>query len=173
MTSPEKVYGLVDGVPTLGAPGADRLPSVALTYWRIHAAISGIVAAFMVSGVLAVAWPRVLVPWGLAMSILILLFTTFEIVAYLPFRYVNYSYTVSEDFVYIAHGKILRRSVLIPATKIINVSSSQGPNMRSLRVTALGITHLLHVDGFGPFPAELAENLKVRIVARSSAQRNP
>lgn len=170
MTLADEALGPVRGLPSLGSPGEISLPPVALAYWRVHAAVFGAVGASVAPLLFAWLWPSALNPWGWIGSVVIVVVTLFEVLAYLPFRYKHYSYTVGSDFVYIARGRLLRRSVLIPGSKVVNISSTQGPIMRRMRVTELGITSLLHVDNFGPFPADLADRIKDRILAGSNSQ---
>ncbi|MBK8446460.1 MAG: PH domain-containing protein [Micropruina sp.] len=168
MISPPKIVrNHLPRLPSMGGVGEDRLPPEALAYWRVHAVISAVGLLVVLGAAFGLVWPGALFPWGLVVLGLVTSVAAIEWFFYLPFRFNNYSYTVVNEYIYIAQGRFLRRSVIIPSDKILSVGSVQGPVMRKLGVTRLGVTCLLGVEHFGPFPSNLATNLRDRIMANS------
>lgn len=155
-------------LPALGTTGAARLPPQALTYWRVHAALAALTVGLITSLAFAVVLPKYMLPWGLVALAVIASVFAIEILIYLPLRFRNYSYTIDSSYVHLARGKLFRRSVIIPCDRVLNVGSVQGPIMRRMHLTALGITTLLDVEHFGPFPEDLVDDLRDRILNRST-----
>jgi membrane protein YdbS with pleckstrin-like domain len=74
--------------------------------------------------------------------------------------YRNYSYTVTPDYVYIAQGRFVRRSVTIDNGKVLNVQTSQGPILRRFGLVTLRLTCIVETERLGPVAVESVEEIR-------------
>jgi membrane protein YdbS with pleckstrin-like domain len=152
-------------LPDAGDNGAWPLTALTLRYWRAQA-VGTCAGAGIVLGVVWAFWAHKYIgaEWLLALIGVLLTLSGLEYFALVPWKFRHYSYSITPAFIYIAQGKLLRRSMTIPTNKVVSVTTSQGPIMRMFGVSNLGLTTLLTVEDLGPFDTETAQQLRRSIL---------
>lgn len=154
-------------LPAAGDPGAERLADSAMRYWNIRSTVGA--ALLLAAGLAAVLifraeWMFFWGPWVLAP--IVVLGTALDVLVINRVQFQNYSFTVTSEFVYVARGRLFRRSATIPTSQILNVETVQGPLLAAMGLVAVRFTCLLDVDGIGPVLPDSAEQIRRAVLAQ-------
>lgn len=148
-------------LPIAGAAGARLLPARARAYLNVRdASVAVVVGALGVAAASFIPDPTTrVVAW-----VVIAGFVASTLVIELPvlnrLHVRTTSYTVSADYVYIARGWLLRRSLLISTTKVLNVEIVQGPLLRRFGLVTMRIASVIEHENLGPLEPAEAERLR-------------
>ncbi|WAC65135.1 PH domain-containing protein [Agrococcus sp. SL85] len=117
--------------PTAGEPGAHALPPAALGYEIARSAIAiGAAAVVAAAAVLLLAPEPARPPLLAAVAALAAVGGAVDLLVLDRIRVRSTSWTATEDFVYIASGRLVRRSVLVPVPQVLGVEVAVGPLLR-------------------------------------------
>ncbi len=148
--------------------GTHRLAALGVRYWNIRALLLGAVV-FIVCSVapLLIDLGRYSgVAWVIAGLTVLSVVIDVSFVNALRFR--NSSYTVSAEHVYIATGRVVRKTITIDTRQILNVVIRQGPLLRSMGLANVCFTNIMESDALGPLLLDEAE--RVRSVVLGSVE---
>lgn len=137
-------------IPIMGQSGTSRLPAGALAYLNIRS-ILGLVG-MLVLACAAVGWllegrVRVTVLAG-AVAIFLVGLAVEPLLNRRTVRWTSYS--VEADFIYIARGALLRRSVFLPTRQILNVETVQGPLLQRFGLVKVRFSSITEIESLGP-----------------------
>lgn len=152
--------------PRDGAPGEHGLAPEALRYANILTSLS--LGAVAVGGAAAVLLLVQDTGWRLAaliaMVVLLAAGAALDLLVLNPIQVRSSSYTATSDFVYIARGRWVRRTVLIATSQILNVETAQGPILRALDVVKVRLTCIADVEAIVPLTPAAAEALRAVVM---------
>lgn len=155
------------GLPAACDPGVERLADSAVRYWNLRSVIGGVLFLAVCAAAVLIfraEWMFFWGPWVVAPLVVLSVVTDVLIIHRIQFR--NYSFTVTPEFVYIARGRLTRRTATIPTSQILNVETAQGPLLAALGLVAVRFTCLLEVDGIGPLPPDAAERIRHAVLGQ-------
>lgn len=145
---------------------SERIDRRAVTVWRIAGAASSLliaVAAGIVIGLAATDLiPRVIATGAVLFALLLVVLMVFIVP---KVRWIRWRYEVSEDEVYLRHGLIIRKRVLIPMTRVQHVDTKAGPLLRAFGLSTVTVAT---AGGEHEIPAlsdAVADRLRDRIAA--------
>ena len=157
-------------LPSAGDPGAERLADPTVRYWNMRSVIGG-VATLVACGIIMLIfrseWMFFWGPWIIAPVVVIGVLLDVLVINKIQFR--NYSFSVTADYVYVARGRVFRRSATIPTAQILNVETTQGPLLAALGLVTVRFTCLLDVDGIGPVLPDRAERIRRAVLTGNRA----
>ncbi|MFD2793541.1 PH domain-containing protein [Promicromonospora vindobonensis] len=159
-------------LPAAGDPGAERLADAAVRYWNLRSLIGGVFFLAACAGALLIfraEWMFFWGPWVVAPVVVLGVLIDVLMANRVQFR--NYSFTVTPEFVYVARGRLFRRSATIPTAQILNVETVQGPLLASMGLVTVRFTCLLEVDGVGPLTPDRAEHIRRAVLDRGADSR--
>lgn len=148
--------------PRDGAPGEHALAPGALRYKNFVAALA--VLAIALAGTTATlllvhdeTWRTgLLIALGAVLSVA----AAADLIVFNRIEVRSTSYTATAEFVYIARGRWLRRSVVIATSQILNVETSQGPILRALDLVKVQLTCIADVTPISPLTPAAARALQ-------------
>jgi membrane protein YdbS with pleckstrin-like domain len=152
-------------LPASGSPGVARLPRSAAPYWSTHSVLGAV-------GVLAVVLPLVLWLGGrgaletaawIAVPVVAVL-TLVDVLVLNPLRLANRSYTVTADAVYIARGRFVRTTLVMPTAQVLNVEIAEGPLLRAFGMVRVRFVCIGDGPVIGPVLPGEAEALRRRVM---------
>jgi uncharacterized protein len=142
----------------------EKIDGRAVTVWRIAGVLSAL-AVFAAAGVVIGLSAADLLPGyaagaaaGLALAIAVII-----VIVVPKVRWMRWRYEVSEDEVYLRHGLIIRKRVLIPMTRVQHVDTKAGPLLRAFGLSTVTVAT---AGGEHEIPAlsdEVADHLRDRI----------
>lgn len=154
-------------LPVAGDPGTERLADSTIRYWNIRSMNGGGLFLAACAGVLLIfraEWMLFWGPWVVAPVVVLSVVLDVLVLNRVQFR--SYSFTVTPEFVYVAQGRLFRRSATIPTAQILNVETVQGPLSASMGLVTVRFTCLLAVDGVGPLLPDRAERIRRAVLDR-------
>lgn len=159
-------------LPVAGGPGVERLADQAVRYWNIRSVVGDVVILALCAGAIAIfraEWMFFWGPWVVAP--LVVVSGLLDVLLFNRIEFRNYSFTVTEDYVYVARGRWFRTSATIPTSQILNVSTAQGPLLRAAGLVKVQFTCLLDVDGIGPITQEDADRIRRTVLNQQPDER--
>lgn len=157
--------GEASGPPADGAPGVARLPVRARPYLDVRSAVETVASA----GGLALAASMITV--GTIRLVLLALIGVLLIVGLmleLPvlnrLKMAHTSYSVTPHYIYIARGRVFRRTVTLASQKVLNVESVQGPLLRRFDLVKVRFTCLADVVSLGPLTPATADHVRETVI---------
>lgn len=144
----------------------ERIDRRAVTVWRIAGAM-GALLIVIVAGVFGSLAAADLVPVPLAVIVFAVAAVAAVLVVFVVpgVRWIRWRYEVSEDEIYLRHGLIIRKRVLIPMTRVQHVDTKAGPLLRAFGLSTVTVAT---AGGEHEIPAlsdEVADRLRDRIAA--------
>lgn len=157
---------MTEPLPPVTGAGADRLARRSVRYWNIRTILIAAmtIAVALAADALVDLGPLAGVPWAVASLAVVAGLVDTTVLNRL--RFANSSYTATESYVYIANGRIVRKSVTIATPHILNVVVLQGPVLRAMGLAGVRFTNLVESDVLGPVTPEEAERIR-SVVLRS------
>lgn len=148
--------------PRDGDPGALGLAPGALRYKNAVAALAIAATALVCIGatlllVESAAWRIGLL---ISLGVLLVAAAAVDLLVLNRIEVRSSSYTATPDFVYIARGRWIRRTVLIATSQILNVETSQGPILRALDLVKVQLTCIAEVESIVPVTRAAARELQ-------------
>lgn len=145
---------------------AERIDRRAVTVWRIAGALGALVVAVAAGVVFGLAAAGLLPPFAAAIAGAVGVAVAVLTVVVVPkVRWIRWRYEVSDDEVYLRHGLIIRKRVLIPMTRVQHVDTKAGPLLRAFGLSTVTVAT---AGGEHEIPAlsdEVADRLRDRIAA--------
>lgn len=157
--------------PRDGAPGEHPLAPGALRYRNVVSA-AGIVVITAVGVALVLllahdpAWRLGLL---IALGAISLVSLATDLLWLNPIAVRSTSYTATGDFVYIARGRWIRRTVVIATSQILNVETTQGPLLRSMGLVKVSLTRITDGEAIAPLTPAAARALQDVVLAAQRA----
>lgn len=160
-------------LPPVGEPGEHRRPASALRYAGMLSIIGQLVVTAIAIGVLLFVRTE-LAAWIVLAGVLPLaaLWLTLELTTLNRWDQRHYTYTVSDDFVYITSGRFFRMTKTLPTPHILSVETQQGPLERSLGLMTVRFATIAGQDDLGPIAAADAERIRDRVTQVLVEQRD-
>ncbi|MGM1029809.1 MAG: PH domain-containing protein [Actinomycetota bacterium] len=148
--------------PRDGDPGALRLAPGALRYKNTVAAlaVSAVALAGIGATLLLVESPAWRIGLLVSLGVLLAASAAVDLLVLNPIEVRSSSYTATPDFVYIARGRWMRRTVVIATSQILNVETSQGPILRALDLVKVQLTCIAEVEAIVPVTRAAARELQ-------------
>lgn len=144
----------------------ERIDSRAVTVWRLAGALGALIVVAVAGIAIGLAAADVLPPFVAAIGAGIAVVASVLIVGVVPkVRWLRWRYEVSESEVYLRHGLIVRKRVLIPMTRVQHVDTTAGPLLRAFGLSTVTVAT---AGGEHEIPAlsdEVADRLRDRIAA--------
>jgi uncharacterized protein len=157
-------------LPLAGDPGAEHLADSAVRYWNIRSVVGGVIILMTCVGAIFVVRSEWIFFWGPWVAVpLVVIGVLLDVVLINKIQFRNYSFTVTADYVYVARGRLFRRSATIPTSQILNVETVQGPLLAAMGLVTVRFTCILDVDGIGPLMPDAAERIRHAVLAQRSS----
>jgi len=114
-------------------PPAHQVNARAVNVWRVTGAITALFFAAVPAAYffLQMKWTALPDAGLYILTALALLLLPFELLVVPVLRYRTWRYEITAEEVYLQHGVIVIKRVLIPMTKVQHVDTSQGPILRA------------------------------------------
>lgn len=139
-----------------------RLPLRVVTYWRIQAALSGlIVTTLLVLGATRLDWFTPAVRW-IVVALAVLIFGV-RVVLVPPIRRRIVSYAVSTDEIDLRHGFLVVTRTVIPMNRVQHLKTEQGPLAARFRLASVHIHTAAGTVSMHGLDAEVADDLRRKI----------
>ncbi|WP_143143753.1 PH domain-containing protein [Agrococcus sp. Marseille-P2731] len=148
-------------LPPVGAPGEHHRPPQAQRLSHVMTAIGALVLAAIALGVMAIFRTELA-----SMIVLAGVLPLLVVIAALDFTVGNrweqrfYTYTVTDDFVYITSGRFVRTTTTMPTPHIIAVETQQGPIQRAFGLMSVRFTTITGQQELGPLAPADAERIR-------------
>lgn len=151
-------------LPHVGEPGAHHRPPQALRLAHIMTLIGVLVLAGIAIAVLMIFRTELVTAVVLAGALpLIAVIGTLDLLIGNRWEQRWYTYTVSDDFVYITSGRFLRKTMTLPTPHVLNIETQQGPFQRALGLMTVQFTTITGQEELGPIAPEDAERIRDRV----------
>jgi membrane protein YdbS with pleckstrin-like domain len=155
----------VDAMPTTGAPGTTTLPGSAASYWSTHSLIGAVGVLAVVLAVALWAGGRDALEAAAWIAVpLVAVLTAVDVLILNPLRLASWSYTVTPDAVYIARGRFVRTSLVMPTAQVLNVEIAEGPILRAFGMVRVRFVCIGDGPVIGPVRPAEAEALRRRVM---------
>lgn len=153
-----------------GDAGESRLPRRALQGWHATTLATALPACAVI--IVAAVW------WGdpIGLTLMWVLLGLITALALLDLAVINrvrhrgYSYTVSDDAVYIAKGALVRHTVDLAVPQVLSVHVIRGPVHRALGLASVRFVSVVDGESLGPVDVVEAERIK-QVVLRGLERR--
>ena len=145
----------------------ERISKDAIKVWRITSAIVDSIGIIIAGSLLWLSyhfdWANWLKVTFWIATIILPLFTIWEIIIRPKLLYKYWRYGIDENYVRLRYGIITRTDVVVPMTKIQYVEANQGPLMRKYNLYSLSIGTLGSDHDIPALPEEEALVLRDQI----------
>ncbi|WP_298255532.1 PH domain-containing protein [uncultured Arthrobacter sp.] len=155
---------------SLVAPGTHRLPRKVLRLWHINTVLTCLVLVGVIVGI-ARWWDHPVIGvlfWPVVG--LVVLVGVADLVFGNLLRHRHYSYTVTEQEVYVAKGLLIRHTMNLAVPQILSIHVISGPLQRLFGLASVRFTCVVEGESLGPVPAHEAERIK-RVVLTGLERR--
>ncbi|WP_404311997.1 PH domain-containing protein [Agrococcus terreus] len=151
-------------LPPVGEAGAHRRPAAALRLANVMAVIGHAVLAAIALVVLVILRTE-LAAWIVLAGVLpaLALWMVLDLAVLNRWEQRFYSYTVTDDFVYVTSGRFFRTTRTVPTPHILAVETQQGPLQRALDLMTVQLTTIAGQDELGPIAPADAERVRDRV----------
>ncbi|MFT4052748.1 MAG: PH domain-containing protein [Microbacterium sp.] len=152
--------------PAAGSPGKQRLAPRALSYLNVQHALVVVVIGCAGAGAIAFVPDSSLrgILWALT-GVLVTSSLSIELPWLNRVHVRTTSYSVTGAYVYIARGRLWRRSVVIATPQILNVEISQGPLLRAFGLVSVRLLSIVELEHLGPLERDAAERIRSTVLA--------
>lgn len=143
-----------------------RFAASSVRYWNLHSLATGaaaILVVVLIGVLLDQGWVYPLVWLASGISALLVLFDAL-ILNKMKYRYS--SYEVTPDHVYVASGRLIRKTITVATDRILNVETAQGPILASMDLVLVRLVSAMEVDSLGPVTRDEADEIR-RVVLDS------
>ncbi|MBW6467838.1 MAG: PH domain-containing protein [Anaerosomatales bacterium] len=144
----------------------ERIDGRAVTVWRLAGALGALIVVAAAGVAIGLSAAGVLPAFVAATAAAVAIVASVLIVGVVPkVRWLRWRYEVSESEVYLRHGLIVRKRVLIPMTRVQHVDTTAGPLLRAFGLSSVTVAT---AGGEHEIPAlsdEVADRLRDRIAA--------
>lgn len=154
-------------LPAAGDPGVERLADPAVRYWNIRSVVGAAIFLAVCAGTIAIfraEWMFFWGPWVVAPLVVVGVLVDVLLMNRIEFQ--NFSFTVTEDYVYVTRGRWFRTSATIPTSQILNVATVQGPFLAAAGLVNVQFTCLLDVGGIGPITQDSADRIRRTVLGQ-------
>ncbi|WP_413316929.1 PH domain-containing protein [Agrococcus sp. 1P02AA] len=151
-------------LPPVGEPGAHHRPPQAQRLSHVMTAIGTLIMVALALGALAIFRTELAATIVLAIALPLV-----AVIAVLDFTVGNrweqryYTYTVTDDYVYITSGRFVRTTTTMPTPHIIAVETQQGPVQRAFGLLSVRFTTITGQQELGPLAPAEAERIRDRV----------
>lgn len=154
-------FGDVTALPRVGKPGAHHRPASALQLTHIMTVIGHVIFAAVAVAVMLIFRTELVTNIVLLGALPLLAVTMLlDLVLWNRWEQRYYSYTVTDDFVYITSGRFFRNTKTLPTPHILGVETQQGPIQRRLQLMTLQFTTITAQQELGPIAPADAERIR-------------
>ncbi|KPQ00306.1 MAG: protein of unknown function YdbS [Bacteroidetes bacterium HLUCCA01] len=145
----------------------------AVPAWRLRDGLSSL-TWFAVPAVTGLAWYNDALPlWPVLLTTALCLINTIVMIVIVPeVRWRRWRYEINEHEIYLKYGILIVRRVLIPAGRIQNVDTAQGPVYRHFGLSSVTITTAATTHEIPALDDETADRVRntISVLAREADQ---
>ena len=153
-------------LPLTGGVAQKRFAASSVRYWNLYSLATG-VATILVVVLIGVVLDRDWVyPLVWLVSGISALFVLFDALILNKRKYRFSSYEVTPDHVYVATGRLIRKTITVATGRILNVETAQGPILASMDLVLVRLVSAMEVDSLGPVTRDEADEIR-RVVLDS------
>lgn len=151
-------------LPPVGEPGAHHRPPQALRLAHIMTAIGTAVFVAIAIAALLIFRTELATVIVLAGALPLIAVTSIaDFVLGNRWEQRFYTYTVTDDFVYVTSGRFMRSTTTMPTPHILAVETQQGPIQRALGLMTVQFTTIAGQQELGPIAPADAERIRDRV----------
>lgn len=153
-------------LPAIGGTAQKRFAASSVRYWNLYSSVSAI-SLILVIVLLGIVMDR---DWVYSLVWLIsglsTLLVLFDVLILNKRRYRYSSYEVTPDHVYVATGRLIRKTITVGTNRILNVETAQGPILTSMDLVLVKLVSAMEVNSLGPVTRDEADEIR-RVVLDS------
>lgn len=155
---------------SLPLPGTHRLPVEVLRLWHLNTVVTCLVLVGVIVGIHHWWDPPVVRVLFWPVVGLVVLVGVADLVFGNLLRHRHYSYTITEQEVYVAKGLLMRHTMNLAVPQILSIHVISGPLQRIFGLASVRFTCVVEGESLGPVPAREAERIK-RVVLTGLERR--
>lgn len=157
----------ISQVPTLGSPGARKLPEQAIRYVNTRSTLEALaLTGALVTGVALLMDGRARTVGLVTMGLLLVVGLIVELPLVNRLAVRNTTYTVTSDFVYITYGVLFRKSSFIPTSSIVNIETLEGPLLTRSGLVKVRFRGVTTSEVLGPLEPSDVSEIRETVVPR-------